>query len=262
MARMRISPETRQQLNQHDRRWPLKLGLRALAIPLAFIAMILFAVATSVSKLNYGGNDWTDGLPLAPVLLALFYDPLVLFLTLIHRHGRPIHPGWDVGVDLFIWGLAVPSIIFSVGDGWFWYWQPVLVEFDGLVPCDVYNYWSQDCSPLIYTLGRIEIAANVFLALILIIHKTLFVYACIATHKLRKAKKLSTVERRNIELQYNRSPEEHRESQPPAYTPSAAASTRSPVSAVNEQDNPFKDEEATADSNPYHDDHGSAVKYA
>ena len=67
MARLPIPVETRRRLNEDDRRWPIKLGLRALAIPFAFIAMVLFAVATSLSKQNYGGNDWTDGLPLAPV---------------------------------------------------------------------------------------------------------------------------------------------------------------------------------------------------
>ena len=98
-----------------------------------------------------------------------------------------------------------------------------------------------------------------------IIHFILFVYACIATHKWRKAKKLSASERRNIELQYNRSPEEHLESQPPAYTPSAEGSARTPRSAAtSEENNPFKDTEATAESNPFHDDHvtGGAVKYA
>ena len=69
-------------------------------------------------------------------------------------------------------------------------------------------------------------------------------------------------ERRNIELQYNRSPDEHRESQPPAYTPSSAGNAKTPPSAVSEEDNPFKDAEATAESNPFHDDHGGAVKYA
>ena len=104
---------------------------------------------------------------LLQVLLALVYDPLVLLLTIYYRHGRPIHPGWHVGVDLFIWGLAVPSIVFSIGDGWFWYWQPVLLDFDGFVPCDDWNFWSYQCNPLIYTLGKMEIAANVFLGLIL-----------------------------------------------------------------------------------------------
>ena len=97
-----------------------------------------------------------------------------------------------------------------------------------------------------------------------IIHFALFVFACVATHRWRKAKKLSAAERRNIELQYNRSPEDHLQSQPPAYTPSAEGSTRIPVSAVSEDDNPFKDAEATAESNPFHDEHEhrETIKYA
>ena len=82
MARLPISVETRRRLSEDDRRWPIKLGLRALAIPFALIAMILFAVTTALSKKNYGGNDWTDGLPLAPVsgMSRLFYNP-----SLCHR---------------------------------------------------------------------------------------------------------------------------------------------------------------------------------
>ncbi|KAK4697807.1 metal transporter CNNM, partial [Lecanoromycetidae sp. Uapishka_2] len=212
--------------------------------------MILFAVTTSLSKSNYGGNDWVDGMPLAPVLLALLYNPIVLFLTIFQRRGRPIHPGWHVGVDLFIWGLALPAIVFSIGDGWFWYWQPVILDFDGFVPCDDWNYWTYQCNPLIYTLGKMEIAANVFLALILIIHFILFVFACIATHKWRKAQKQSANGRHNVELQYHRSPEEHAEGQPPAYTPSTQDSIKTP--AGNEE-NPFKDQ-----SNPFDDgEHGA-----
>lgn len=43
------------------------MGMRAVATLFAFVAMILFAATTNVSKQNYGGNDWVDGLPLAPV---------------------------------------------------------------------------------------------------------------------------------------------------------------------------------------------------
>ena len=78
-----------------------------------------------------------------------------------------MHPGWHVGADLLVWALAIPAIVFSIGAGWFWYWQPVLLEFDDFVLCDDFNFWSQQCNPLIYTLGKMEIAANVFLALIL-----------------------------------------------------------------------------------------------
>ena len=61
----------------------------------------------------------------------------------------------------------MPSIVFSVGDGWFWWWQPVVIDIDGFVPCDDFNFWSQACQPEIYTIGKVEIAANVFLGLIL-----------------------------------------------------------------------------------------------
>ena len=66
MARL-LSSETRRRLGENDRRWPIKYGMRAFAIPLAIIATILFAVTTNLSKQNYGGDDWVDGMPLAPV---------------------------------------------------------------------------------------------------------------------------------------------------------------------------------------------------
>lgn len=104
---------------------------------------------------------------LCQVVLALLYNPIALFLLIRYRRGRSYHPGWNTGADFLIWALAVPSIVFSVGDGWFWWWQPVRLDFDGIIPCDEFNFWSEACQPGIYTMGKIEIAANVFLALIL-----------------------------------------------------------------------------------------------
>jgi len=101
------------------------------------------------------------------VVLALLYNPIALFLVIRYRRGRSYHPAWNAGADFLIWALAVPSIVFSVGDGWFWYWQPVRLEFDDVIPCDEFNFFSEACQPEIYTMGRIEIAANVFLALLL-----------------------------------------------------------------------------------------------
>lgn len=67
MAILNIPAETRRRLNEHDQRWPIKFGMRAVATLFAFIAMILFAVTISLTRQNYGGNDWVDGMPLAPV---------------------------------------------------------------------------------------------------------------------------------------------------------------------------------------------------
>ena len=90
-----------------------------------------------------------------------------------------------------------------------------------------------------------------------IIHFILFVFACIATHKWRKSRKQAASGRRNIELQYHRSPAEHMEQQPPAYTPSSAAS---------QGEDPFKDPVHHAgpseDENPFKDAERGAVKYS
>ena len=73
---MVFSAETHRRLNEEDPRWRLKLGLRAFATFLAIPALILFAASTSLSKQYYGGDDWVDAFPLAPV--SGFCGPLSL----------------------------------------------------------------------------------------------------------------------------------------------------------------------------------------
>ena len=53
--------------------------------------------------------------------------------------------------------------------------------------------------------------------------------------------------------------------QPPAYTPSAEGSARTPVSPVSAQEDPFKDPQHVAaphEENPFRDVQTPAVKYA
>lgn len=69
MARLPITAETRRALTEYDPRWPLKLGMRAVATFFAFIDLLLFPIATGLSIKNYGGSDWVDGMPIAPVCL-------------------------------------------------------------------------------------------------------------------------------------------------------------------------------------------------
>lgn len=119
---------------------------------------------------------------------------------------------------------------------------------DGFIPCEIYNFWSQPCNPLIYRLGKQEMAANVFLALVILMHFPLFVRACILTHRLRKSKKREAAARRNIELQYNRSPAQHDMEAPPAYAPTApaeenrklpsarASGSVSPIDSMNQEE--------------------------
>lgn len=64
-----------------------------------------------------------------------------------------------------------------------------LATGDVLVPCSGSNLRSKVCSPMIYTLGRVELAANVFLCLLILAQFTLFVYSCVAAHRHRIARR-------------------------------------------------------------------------
>ncbi|MCJ1336322.1 hypothetical protein MMC09_001598 [Bachmanniomyces sp. S44760] len=223
MAGSPITLETRRRLADSDPKWPAKAILRLIGIPFAFLAMCFFAASISYTNANFintaGNGDWTDGLALAPIMLSLIYNPVVLVLLFIVRRGKHIHPGWSVGAELVIWGLCIPAMLYAVAGGMFWLWQSQSVtDDDGNVDCGFFfNEWARQCNPIAYTIGNLEIAGIVFLFLIFVIHFTLFVFACIDTHKWRMADKTSMKESRNIQLQYHRDPEEHTANSPPAY---------------------------------------------
>ena len=71
-SKMTLPADTRRALSDHDRKWRIHFGIRAFAAFLAFIAMIIFAVTVHQSKEYYGGNDWVDGFPVAPVSRSYF----------------------------------------------------------------------------------------------------------------------------------------------------------------------------------------------
>ena len=84
------------------------------------------------------------------------------------RRGRPIHPCVPVGCDLISWAGAVPTIVYAIAGGLFWYWNAGLRGDDGSLDCDLFfNAWASECTPIAYTIGRLEIAGIVFLFLLL-----------------------------------------------------------------------------------------------
>ncbi|KAL9016522.1 MAG: hypothetical protein Q9185_006143 [Variospora sp. 1 TL-2023] len=164
-----FSAEARRRLGEDNPKWYIKAILQGICTFLAFFALILFAAAVDLTNRHFRSphGAWTDWMPLFPVLISFIYNPLTFLLPLLLPNRKPLHPGWDVGVHLFTWALGIPSIVFSVGLGWFWWWQPVLVQFGDFIPCRQWNYWSEPCNPVIYTAGKLEIAANVFLGLLM-----------------------------------------------------------------------------------------------
>ena len=73
-----------------------------------------------------------------------------------------------VGGDLLTWAGAVPAVVYVVAGGMFWYWSDGLSGDDGLTDCSLwFNVWAPACNPISYTIGETEIAAAVFLFLLL-----------------------------------------------------------------------------------------------
>ena len=86
MTRIPISQDTKRRLHEADPKWISRAAIRLISTFFAFIAMILFAVAVGRSVQwentwdNGYGNDWTDGLPLAPVRAPMFLIPILAVL--------------------------------------------------------------------------------------------------------------------------------------------------------------------------------------
>ena len=92
----------------------------------------------------------------------------MLVAQFLVRKGRPVHPSVPVGGDLLVWASAVPTLIYAVVGGLFWYWNAGLAADDGTLDCTLFfNVWTPECNPLAYTVGRLEIAGAVFLFLLL-----------------------------------------------------------------------------------------------
>lgn len=185
-----IDPQ--RHFHEQDPKGPLKAKLRIAATVFAFVGTIMFSYAAA--KTLHLNNPYfvvvdgafQDELPLAPVylplavvpqlrvlvllmklqsLLSLLYNPFSVILLIHVREGRRIHPGWHIVIDFIIWGLCIPSITFAARDGWWIWWTPFNPEFDydGIYGCAEENFFSEKCSPLIYTIGRMEITGCVCL---------------------------------------------------------------------------------------------------
>ena len=79
-----------------------------------------------------------------------------------------MHPSVPVGGDLLAWAASIPTVVYAIAGGLFWYWNGGLAGDDGSVDCGLFfNAWAPSCNPVAYTIGRLEIAGIVFLFLIL-----------------------------------------------------------------------------------------------
>jgi len=186
-----FSAESRRRLSEADRRWRIKTIMRSAAAVFSLIALSLYAAAIPKWDDNFywgaGPNrgDWQDGFPLGVLVFALLWNLVSMFLLL----GRklPLRPWIPLTGDLLVWAALVPAITWSAGDGMFLNWNQNAEFWDPWV-------WNA-----MQKIGSLELGGVVLACFVWVIHFVLFVYACIETHKWRKAKKATPPSVRALE---------------------------------------------------------------
>ena len=89
-------------------------------------------------------------------------------MHLMFRKSRPIHPVVRLTLDILVLVLASAGVTLTIGSGVYWLWTPATPNADGTIDCfNILNAWSEECSPILYTIGKLQIAGTVFLSILL-----------------------------------------------------------------------------------------------
>ncbi|KAL2002630.1 hypothetical protein VTN02DRAFT_6338 [Thermoascus thermophilus] len=160
-------------------------ALRFVTAHLALVGFALFAAAIQPWEENFvhtkgpARGDWQDGVPIAP--LALSFTSNILHTIHVLWRAKPV-PALASGiVDLLVWALLIPGIVFAAWGGAFRLWRrPVVEQPGGAVLCDVaQNVFSRACYPELYRIGGLELGGIVCGVLVWTVTTFLFVHGCI-----------------------------------------------------------------------------------
>ncbi len=157
--------------------------LHIASLVFTFLSMSLFAAAIPRWNANFFHNtgpsrgDWTDGMPLGPLVFALLYHTG----TLIHsRSIQKIRPSntnntlpnntltsrrtllIDAAVSSLILVTLFPSLFLAGYGSLFRFWRPAMRTQSGGVPCTMLNVFSRECQPVLYSVGNLQLAGIVF----------------------------------------------------------------------------------------------------
>jgi len=97
------------------------------------------------------------------LIALLYYFGTTIYMAVTKRS---VHPGISVGIGFVVWALLIPAITFSAWGGLFNVWRPAVKDADGQIDCDVINMLSRECSPILYSVGGLELAGVVLSCLV------------------------------------------------------------------------------------------------
>ncbi|KAK2807336.1 hypothetical protein FQN50_005491 [Emmonsiellopsis sp. PD_5] len=191
---MLISPASRHRLQDLDPRWSAELIVRLVTSHFSLIALSLFAAVIEPWKRNFvhmntptpAPGAWQDGLPIAPLLLSVFFNTISSIYTL--TRGKLAHPTFKLTADFLVCAFLIPAMALVISGGAFRLWRPTVKSAGNSITCTEENVFARECFPELYRVGSMELAGLGFAGATWLLHLSLFVYTCRATFTIRLRK--------------------------------------------------------------------------
>jgi hypothetical protein len=191
---------------QHRFRRRVVTVLHIIGLVASLIAICLFSAAIPTWNRNFfhtkgpNSGDWTDGMPLGPLLFAFLYHATVLVQgqvrktrnatsTLSSSLSRPsliIH----LAVPCLLLLSLLPALLLATYGSLFRFWRPAVRSQSGLLICNTLNIFARECEPTLYDIGSLQIAGITFGTLVWITHFALFLAGLRNWRRARLARQL------------------------------------------------------------------------
>lgn len=182
--------------------------LHATSLTASLIALSLFAAAIPQWNLNFfhstgpSRGDWTDGMPLGPLTVALLYHAVVLVhpylpsLPSLHKmKTQTLGPKRSQLVHAVVSTLLLLSLfpaLFLAGYGsLFRFWRPAMRASSGVIPCTMLNVFARECEPVLYHVGTLQIGGIIFGSFVWTSH---FALLLVALRNLRRHKLIKQIQ--------------------------------------------------------------------
>ncbi|KAK7887320.1 hypothetical protein LTR67_009740 [Exophiala xenobiotica] len=184
--------------------------LHSASLLFSLLSVSLFSAAIPRWNANFFHNtgpsrgDWTDGMPLGPLVFALLYHAgTLLYHSRIGTLRRPSNTPQNTNtntnttltsrrtlllnttISTLILLTLFPSLILAGYGSLFRFWRPAMRSTQsGSIPCNtMLNVFSRQCQPVLYSVGNLQLAGIVFGCMVWICH---FVLLLISLRNLRR----------------------------------------------------------------------------
>ena len=226
--------------HHHRLRHRCTFVLHVVGLLAGLIAISLFAAAIPYWNKNFfhstGPNrgDWTDGMPLGPLMFAVLYHGIILLQGRIQKVQRSdVSTGYGASlgrpslmihtaVPCLVLLSLLPALLLAAYGSLFRFWRPAMHTQSGILVCNMLNIFAQECEPTLYDIGNLQIAGITFGTLVWITH---FALLLVSLRNLRRCRLAKRLQQEKI-AQYSRSEERSSRSSQRGYG-SARGSTSS-----------------------------------